>query len=228
MEYFQIAYIIGRQMTSAGMYFNQISMYIQLKPYPDPKVQQNINRLEKHLENLSAQFQQQIQYVNHTVQGLDIEPPPPPSIPPEYTTWANTIHQSMIDRLQPDPLCTNIYLFGLCIGEILTSITTICFLLEFHKTLELPYKKQLAQCTTELEVSMQKWTSVVNAFHAEERFGPFSDFWMKIHGQIEMLLHLFGINTENAKQGREIATNIETAEQNLLLATHTADTLVER
>ena len=216
MEAYQISYIIGRQLASAGVYFNQTGFYMELKSHPDERVQKNIARLEKHLENLSLSFVEQLRNVNNMTEALDLSPPAVPVIPPQYASWASNIHQRVVERLAPDPKCNSLYLFGICVGEMLTCLSTICFLLEFHKKLNISYQSKVKQCLAGMQTTMQKWTKLVGQHQEDEAMNGLARFWMRINNEAEIYIENFSYEDQYASEGRSLAASVENEEQKML------------
>ena len=177
----------GYQITAVGIYFNQVRLAERLKYYQQEELYEVLKNWVDHLKNISESFALSVLETNQFLKFVGYEEAKLPQMPSQYVEWVNDTHRWMLAFLPPDKLPRALYLYGFCIGEIMTILTMISCALDFHTAHNISFDQLLVKCQNDLKIVQRKWGAIAKALGAVEEFQSFLQQYLKADANIHRL-----------------------------------------
>ena len=197
----------GYQMTAVGIYFNQVRLAERLKYYPKDDIEEVLKTWIEHLKNISESFAISVLETNQFLKATGHKDPERPQMPTEYVAWVNRSHKWMLNILPQGKLPRALYLYGFCIGEIMTILTMVTCALDFQRKYAISFEQLLVQCQNALRNAQRRWGSIAKALGKVDEFQVFLREYLKADANVHALF-IQDLNTLSVEEKIEHTTKI--------------------
>ena len=197
----------GYQITAVGIYFNQVRLAERLKYYQSEDLKEILGTWVDHLKKISESFAVSVLETNRFLKLTGYKEPSLPQLPSQYNEWVKETHDWMIKLLPEDKLPRALYLYGFCIGEVMTILAMVTCVLDFQTTYNLSFDQLLVQSQNNLKIVQQRWGSIAKALGKVEDLQPFLVEYLKADSHVQTLF-VIDINTLTKAEKLEHSTKL--------------------
>lgn len=197
----------GYHLTAVGIYFNQVRMAERLKYYKRDDVNELLKQWIEHLKKISNSFAASVLESNHFLKQIGLKEPKLPQMPSEYVDWVNESHKHMVDFLPADKLPRALYLYGFCIGELMSLLTIVACAMDFQNNYNISFQEFLVKSQNDLKIIQRKWGSIAKALGQIDEFSPFLKEFLKADGDLH-LLFIKDVNVLSKEEQKKHPTKI--------------------